>query len=122
MPHRGRAGDKVGRRTGNRRHTPHGVFRRLMCLILIAHHADPRYRLVLAANRDEYFQRPTAAADYWSDAPHVLGGRDLEQGGTWLGVATDGRSAAVTNFRDGTSPRRVARSGEVPSPTMVWLS
>ena len=81
-----------------------------MCLILVAHRADPRYRLVVAANRDEFFRRPTAAADYWSDAPHVLGGRDLEQGGTWLGVATDGRWAAVTNFRDGTSPEPGTRS------------
>ena len=74
-----------------------------MCLILIAHRADPRYPLVVAANRDEFFRRPTAPADYWPDAPHVLGGRDLEKGGTWMGVATDGRWAAVTNFRDGTS-------------------
>ena len=81
-----------------------------MCLILIAHRADPRYRLVVAANRDEFFRRPTAAADYWSAAPHVFGGRDLEKGGTWLGVATDGRWAAVTNFRDGTSPEPGARS------------
>ena len=81
-----------------------------MCLILIAHRADPRYRLVLASNRDEYFRRPTAPADYWSAAPHVLGGRDLDQGGTWLGVATDGRWAAVTNFRDGTAPEPGARS------------
>ena len=81
-----------------------------MCLILIAHRADPRYRLVVAANRDEFFRRPTAPADYWSDAPHVLGGRDLEKGGTWMGVATDGRWAAVTNFRDGTPPGPGARS------------
>jgi uncharacterized protein with NRDE domain len=81
-----------------------------MCLILIAHGADPRYRLVVAANRDEYFRRPTAAADYWSAAPHVLGGRDLEKGGTWLGVATNGRWAAVTNFRDGTAPEPGSRS------------
>jgi uncharacterized protein with NRDE domain len=81
-----------------------------MCLILIAHRADPRYRLMVAANRDEFFRRPTAPADYWSDAQHVLGGRDLEKGGTWLGVATDGRWAAVTNFRDGTSPEPGCRS------------
>jgi uncharacterized protein with NRDE domain len=81
-----------------------------MCLIVVAHRADPRYRLVVAANRDEYFRRPTAPADYWSDAPHVLGGRDLDKGGTWLGVATDGRWAAVTNFRDGTSPEPGTRS------------
>jgi uncharacterized protein with NRDE domain len=81
-----------------------------MCLILIAHRADPRYRLVVAANRDEFFRRPTAPAGYWPDAPHVLGGRDLEKGGTWMAVATDGRWAAVTNFRDGTSPEPGSRS------------
>ena len=81
-----------------------------MCLILIAHRADPRYPLVVAANRDEYFRRPTTPAAYWSDAPHVLGGRDLEKGGTWMGVATDGRWAAVTNFRDGTVPEPGSQS------------
>ena len=81
-----------------------------MCLILVAHRAHPRYRLVVAANRDEFFQRPATAADYWSDAPHVLGGRDLDKGGTWMGVTTAGRWAAVTNFRDGTSPEPGTRS------------
>jgi uncharacterized protein with NRDE domain len=81
-----------------------------MCLILVAHRADPRYPLVVAANRDEFFRRPSAAADYWADAPQVLAGRDLEKGGTWLGVATDGRWAAVTNFRDGTAPEPGIRS------------
>jgi uncharacterized protein with NRDE domain len=74
-----------------------------MCLILTAYRADPRYRLVVAANRDEFFRRPTTPADYWPDAPHVLGGRDLEKGGTWMGVCKDGRWAAVTNFREGPS-------------------
>jgi uncharacterized protein with NRDE domain len=81
-----------------------------MCLILFAHRADPRYPLVVAANRDEFFRRPAAAADYWPDAPRVLGGRDLEKGGTWMGVATDGRWAAVTNYRDGKSPEPGTRS------------
>ncbi len=81
-----------------------------MCLILIAHRADPRYRLVVAANRDEFFQRPTASADYWPDAQRVLGGRDLEKGGTWMGIASDGRWAAVTNFRDGTAPEPGTKS------------
>ena len=75
-----------------------------MCLILVAHHAHPRYRLVVASNRDEFFQRPTTAADYWPDAPHVLGGRDVEKGGTWMGVDRDARWAAVTNYRDGERP------------------
>lgn len=81
-----------------------------MCLILIAHRAHPRYPLVIAANRDEFFSRPSVPAGYWPDAPHVLAGRDLEKGGTWMGVTSDGRWAAVTNFRDGTPPRPGMRS------------
>ena len=81
-----------------------------MCLILFAHRAVPGHALVLAANRDEFFARPTESANYWTDAPHVLAGRDLEKGGTWMGVTRDGRWAAVTNFRDGTRPETGARS------------
>src|SRR5258708_11463533 len=81
-----------------------------MCLILMGHRADPRYRLVVASNRDEFFRRPTNPADYWPDAPQVLAGRDVEKGGTWMGVATDGRWAAVTNLRDGTSPEPGSQS------------
>jgi uncharacterized protein with NRDE domain len=71
-----------------------------MCLILFAHRAHPRYRLVVAANRDEWFGRPTAPAAFWSDVPAVLAGRDLAANGTWLGVTRAGRFAALTNFRD----------------------
>lgn len=82
-----------------------------MCLILFAHRADSRYRLVLAANRDEFFARPTAPADYWTDAPGILAGRDLQKGGTWLGVTRAGRWAALTNYRDGSAaPPAGARS------------
>jgi uncharacterized protein with NRDE domain len=77
-----------------------------MCLILFAHQYHPDFRLVLAANRDEYFLRETASIAFWQDAPHVLAGRDLEKGGTWLGVTRNGRFAAVTNFRDAGNPRR----------------
>ena len=76
-----------------------------MCLILFAHRAHPAYRLVVAANRDEWFCRPTAPAAFWPDAPHVLAGRDLEAKGTWLGVTRSGRFAALTNFRDAESRR-----------------
>jgi uncharacterized protein with NRDE domain len=72
-----------------------------MCLIVFAHRAHPDFDLVLAANRDEFFSRPTAHADYWQDDPNVLGGRDLQKGGTWLGITRDGRWAALTNYRDG---------------------
>ncbi len=81
-----------------------------MCLILFAHRAVPRYALVLAANRDEFFARPTEPANYWTEAPQVLAGRDLEKGGTWMGVTRDGRWAAVTNYRDGTRPETGSRS------------
>jgi uncharacterized protein with NRDE domain len=71
-----------------------------MCLILFARDAHPEYRLVVAANRDEFYARPTAPAAFWDDAPEVLAGRDLREGGTWLGITRAGRFAAVTNVRD----------------------
>jgi uncharacterized protein with NRDE domain len=71
-----------------------------MCLILIAYRAHADYPLVIAANRDENYRRPTAQAGYWTDHSHVLAGRDLECMGTWLGVTRDGRFAALTNYRD----------------------
>ena len=74
-----------------------------MCLILFALDAHPRYRLVLAANRDEFYARPTAPAAFRDDSPNILAGRDLHGGGTWCGITTAGRFAAVTNYRD---PRR----------------
>lgn len=80
-----------------------------MCLILVAWRAHPDYPLVVAANRDEFFARPAAAAAWWpSDrAPAIFAGRDLEAGGTWLGLGRSGRFAGLTNFRD---PARM-RSG-----------
>ncbi len=77
-----------------------------MCLILMAYECHPVYRLILAANRDEFFARPTAPAAFWNDAPQVLAGRDLQEGGTWLGITRDGRLAALTNYRDPASYRQ----------------
>lgn len=71
-----------------------------MCLILMAYHSHPCYPLLVAANRDEFLDRPTAPLAFWDDAPHVLAGRDLRQGGTWMGVTRSGRFAAITNYRD----------------------
>jgi len=71
-----------------------------MCLILIAWRADPQSPLLLAANRDEFHARPTLRADWWPDHPKILAGRDLDAGGTWLGLTRTGRFAALTNYRD----------------------
>jgi uncharacterized protein with NRDE domain len=71
-----------------------------MCLILFAHQVHADHPLVLAANRDEFYERPTAPAAFWDDAPHVLAGRDLRGGGTWLAITRSGRWAALTNYRD----------------------
>lgn len=71
-----------------------------MCLILLAYKTDAARPLVLAANRDEFYARPTRRAEFWEDAPGLLAGRDVTGGGTWLGVTRAGRVAAVTNFRE----------------------
>ena len=75
-----------------------------MCLILVAWQTHPDYPLVVAANRDEFFARPSQPASFWPEAPGVLAGRDLEAGGTWLGVTRGQAFAAITNFRDGRRP------------------
>lgn len=71
-----------------------------MCLIVFAYNVHPSYRLILAANRDEFYERPSLPADFWEDQQNVLAGRDLKEGGTWLGITKDGKFAAVTNYRD----------------------
>jgi len=87
-----------------------------MCLILFAHKVHPDYPLVLAANRDESYARPTQPAAFWRDHTNVYAGRDLEQGGTWLGIARSGRLSAITNYRDGTGAKTSQRTrGELVS-------
>lgn len=76
-----------------------------MCLIVVGLRAAPHYPLIVAANRDELHARPAASAAWWRESPRVLGGRDLEAGGTWLAMNRGGRFAAVTNIRE--SPRPV---------------
>ena len=70
-----------------------------MCLIVVAHRVSPRYPLVIAANRDEDYERPSRAAQWWEGAADVLGGRDGLHGGSWLALKRSGRFAAVTNLR-----------------------
>ena len=71
-----------------------------MCLIVVGWRVHPDYPLVVAANRDEFYARPTAIAARWPDVPQIIGGIDLEAGGTWLGITESGRFAAVTNVRE----------------------
>jgi uncharacterized protein with NRDE domain len=71
-----------------------------MCLIIFSYKMHPKYPLVVAANRDEFYERPTVPAAFWDDAPYLLAGRDLREGGTWLGVTKKGRIAALTNYRN----------------------
>ena len=99
-----------------------------MCLIVVGWRVRPGYPLIVAANRDEFHARPTAAAARWADAPYVVAGRDLDAGGTWLGVTDDGRFAAVTNVREpGKPPGNLSRgcltrdflSGKAPPRTFA---
>lgn len=69
-----------------------------MCLILLAYQVEPDFPLIVAANRDEHFVRPTRKAHFWTDHPEIFGGRDLQEKGTWMGVTRTGRMAAVTNW------------------------
>ena len=71
-----------------------------MCIIAVSFKMHAELPLIIAANRDEFYVRRTEAAHIWQDAPHILAGRDVEQGGTWLGVSKTGRFVAITNFRD----------------------
>jgi uncharacterized protein with NRDE domain len=88
---------------------------RYMCLLIFAHRVSPDYPLLVAANRDEFYARPTASSDFWPEHPGLLAGRDLQQGGTWMGVTTGGRFAAVTNYRDPSGMAVAPRSrGELP--------
>lgn len=81
-----------------------------MCLILFSWKNHEHHKLILAANRDEFYARPTKQAGYWEDHPDILAGRDLEAGGTWMGLTRSGRFAAITNYRDPSIKRENAPS------------
>lgn len=71
-----------------------------MCTIVFSYRQHPEYPLLLAANRDEFYARPTQALGYWPEHPSVLAGMDLREGGAWMGISRTGRFAAITNFRE----------------------
>lgn len=70
-----------------------------MCIVNFHFQSHPKYKLIIAANRDEFYQRPASQAHFWPDHPGLLAGRDLEAKGTWLGMTKSGRFASLTNFR-----------------------
>ena len=77
-----------------------------MCLLSFQWQPDAHTPLIMVANRDEFHHRPAAAADFWADVPHMLAGIDLEAGGTWMGVTTDGYFAALHNVRKLPAPEK----------------
>lgn len=81
-----------------------------MCLITFAYKKHKNYKLIIVANRDEFYQRPTATATFWEDEPSILAGRDLRGNGTWMGFNRNGRFAALTNYRDGFNEQKNAPS------------
>lgn len=91
-----------------------------MCLLVLAWQVHPRYPLVVAANRDEYHERPAAALGKWPQPPGMLGGRDLRAGGAWLALDRERRFGVVTNFRElqAAQPGAASRGGLIPA----WLA
>ena len=81
-----------------------------MCLIVFSWNRPGPYKLIMAANRDEYFNRPTLAADYWKDKTGIFGGRDSQAGGSWLAFNENGKWAALTNYRESTAINKKKRS------------
>ncbi len=102
-----------------------------MCLIALAYKVHPEFPLILAANRDEFLERPTRKLHFWDDAPHILAGRDERAGGTWMGLTRKGHFAAITNYRDmhrkeptllsrGALVRHVLEHGSLDEDTSVY--
>ena len=90
-----------------------------MCILFIAYHKHPKHPLIVLANRDEFYDRPTAPAARWADHPTVTAGRDLVAGGTWLGIANGGRFAAVTNYRDANRPQGTHSRGRLVADFLI---
>jgi uncharacterized protein with NRDE domain len=92
-----------------------------MCVIFIAINQHPKYKFIVAANRDEFYERPTAQAEFWAENENVLAGKDLLHGGTWLGVTKTGRFAAVTNFRNPNQPKGRRSRGHLVTDFLFGL-
>lgn len=81
-----------------------------MCLVVLGWQQHPDFPLIVAGNRDEFHSRPTREIHWWPDKPNIVGGRDLQAAGTWLGLSRNGRFATVTNYRDVELPKGHLRS------------
>lgn len=81
-----------------------------MCILFIAVNKHPQYPLIVAANRDEFYARPTAPSNFWTDNSNILAGKDLQAGGTWMGISQQGNFAALTNIRAPSPPRIETRT------------
>lgn len=86
-----------------------------MCLIALVWRPGHAQPLLVAANRDEFYARPSQALAEWTESPGLFAGRDLQAGGTWLGVGPGGRFAALTNIRDLSLPQGARSRGELPA-------
>jgi uncharacterized protein with NRDE domain len=94
-----------------------------MCLIVIGYNYHPDYKLIFAANRDEFYQRPSSPADFWKDESSLLAGKDLKEGGTWCGITKNGRFAAITNYRNIKSKKKDALSrGKIVTDFLLGTS
>mgnify|MGYP000597813382 CR=1 FL=1 len=85
-----------------------------MCLIIFDWQPKNDRQLILAANRDEFHDRPSQDAEFWTDTPNIFGGRDLRAGGTWLALSKNRRFACVTNYRAPESDNYDSSRGEIP--------
>ena len=81
-----------------------------MCILNISYKTHSSYKMIIAANRDEFYSRPTAKASFWEDHPGLLAGKDLQAGGTWLGITKTGKFSAITNYRSSDEYRKDAPS------------
>ena len=86
-----------------------------MCIIFVSYAEREDFPFILAGNRDEYYDRPTAPAARWDDHPGIVAGRDLVRKGTWLGISDSGRIGAVTNYRDPGQPHGIKSRGALVS-------
>lgn len=90
-----------------------------MCLIAFSYQMSSKWPLLVVANRDEFYERPTRHSQFWPEFPHLLAGRDERAGGTWMGITKQGRFAAVTNVRGHAIPDQALSRGELPSQFLL---